>query len=284
MRELLANRYRLRRRIADGGMGTVYEAYDVARDFRCAIKVLNPEYASHPRAVRRFLRESDIMGLLANDHIVPIVDSGTHAGVPFLVMEFLEGQDLGKLLLEHRRLPVQRALKLALEACRGLRAVHAAGLVHRDLKPSNIFVARNREGGETAKILDFGVAKLRGEAGGTGEGALIGTAAYMAPEQIICGRDVDGRADIYSLGAVLYESLSGARLYQGDRNNVLYSILGDDPVPLQGLCPELPLGLAEVITRALARATVDRYLNVEQFSAALLPFAAAFRESSLGGQ
>jgi serine/threonine-protein kinase len=273
--ELLQDRYRLVRYIARGGMGTVYEAHDVVDDRRCAIKILHSAFVSSPAAIRRFLRESAVMRSLESDHVVPLIDSGTHAGLPYFVMTLLEGCDLGHVLQRRGRLSARRTVRLGLDICRGLRAIHGAGFIHRDLKPANIFITRSRAGHPTTKILDFGVAKLRGAVGGTEEGTLIGTVAYMAPEQILSSRDVDERADIYSLGAVLYEALSGRKLHQGSRVHVLYSILREDPVPLQRLCPELPQQLSDVVMRALARSASERHANVDELAAGLEPFTTA---------
>jgi serine/threonine-protein kinase len=251
----------------------VYEARDVVLGGRFAVKILHSEFAGCASAVQRFLREAAVMGAPQHEYLVAVVDSGAVSGVPFFVMELLSGQDLLQLLVALQRLPVRRAVSLMLDVCCGLSAAHDAGLVHRDLKPANIFVTCNREGREVAKVLDFGVAKLRDVAGGTGEGTLIGTMGYMAPEQITSGHEVDHRADIYSLGVILYEAIAGVRVHQGKGLAAVYSIVGEDPPPLDLRRRNLPSGLARVVARAMARAPAERYASVSHFAVALQPFA-----------
>ena len=270
--EVLKGKYEILRRLAAGGMGTVYEARDVILGQRFAVKILHSEFAGCAGTVQRFLRESALLAALPHEHLVAVVDSGEVRGVPFFVMELLSGQDLLQLLVALRRLPVRRAVSLALDVCCALGAAHDAGLIHRDLKPANIFVTCNREGREVAKVLDFGVAKLRDVAGGTGEGTLIGTLGYMAPEQITAGHEVDHRADIYSLGIILYEAISGERAHPGKGLGALHSIVNEDPPLLDLRRRNLPSGLGQVVARAMARAPAERYASVSQFAAALQPF------------
>ncbi len=270
--EVLKGKYQILRRLAAGGMGTVYEARDVLLGRRFAVKILHSEFAGCASAVQRFLREAAVMGALQHEHLVAVVDSGAVCGVPFFVMELLSGQDLLQLLVALQRLSVRRAVSLVLDVCCGLGAAHDAGLVHRDLKPANIFVTCNREGREVAKVLDFGVAKILDVAGGTGEGTLIGTIGYMAPEQFTSGHEVDRRADIYSLGLILYEAIAGGRAHQGNGLGALYGIVSEDPASLDLRRRNLPSGLAQVVARAMARAPDERYASVSQFAAALQPF------------
>jgi serine/threonine-protein kinase len=264
--DVLNGKYQLLRLLAAGGMGTVYEARDVALGQHFAVKILHSEYASCDRAVQRFLREARVMSALSHEHLVGVIDSGAVSGVPYFVMELLRGYDLRHLLGAMYRLPVRRAVNIVLDVCCGLGAAHDAGLIHRDLKPANIFLAMGRNGREVVKVLDFGVAKLRDTTGGTGEGTLIGTLGYMAPEQIISGRDVDHRADIYSLGKVLYEALAGGRLHQGNSASALYRIVSEDPPSLDLKRGDLPSGLAQVVARAMARAPHERYSSVSQLA------------------
>ena len=278
--DVLNGKYQLLRPLAAGGMGTVYEACDVALGQKFAVKILHSEYAGCDRAVQRFLREAKVMGALSHEHLVGIIDSGGIGGVPYFVMELLKGCDLRHLLGELHRLPVRRAVGIVLDVCRGLGAAHDAGLIHRDLKPANIFLTRGSGGHEVAKVLDFGVAKIRDTAGGTGEGTLIGTVAYMAPEQIISARDVDHRADIYSLGKILYEALAGGRLHEGSGASALYRIISEDPPSLELRCGGLPRGLAQVVARAMARAPHERYASVSQLATELYPFVGVSQSHS----
>jgi serine/threonine protein kinase len=269
---LLGNRYALGRRLSAGGMGTVYEARDTVGGDLVAIKLLHTEHVDHPRVVRRFIQEARVVRSLASEHIVSVLDSGNFAGRPYFVMELLRGQDLRELLDEQGRLPVGRAVRLAVDVCRGLAAAHAAGLVHRDLKPANIFVTRGLHGGDLAKVLDFGVAKLRGAVDTTDPGTLIGTLGYMAPEQVVSDGDVDQRTDVYALGAILYEALTGERAHRGERAELLYSIMHVEPVPLAALRRDLPVGLTEVVAQAMARSRGDRHATVTALALALRDF------------
>jgi serine/threonine protein kinase len=270
---LLGNRYALGQRLSAGGMGTVYSARDTVGGDRVAIKLLHMEHVDHPRVVRRFIQEARVIRSLASEHIVSVLDSGNFGGRPYFVMELLRGLDLRQLLDEQGCLPVARAVPLVLDVCRGLAAAHHAGLVHRDLKPANIFVTRGLHGRDLAKVLDFGVAKLRGEVDTTDPGTLIGTLGYMAPEQVMLDRDVDQRTDVYALGAILYEALTGERAHRGERAELLYSIMHVEPVPLSALGRDLPVGLAEVVARAMARSPDDRHATVNELALALRGFA-----------
>ncbi len=270
--QIIGGRYQILRRLAAGGMGTVYEARHLVLERHFAIKILHATYAGRPRVVRRFLREANLVGALANAHIVGVIESGDLSGLPYFVMELLHGKDLRHLLSESRRLPVSRAANILLDVCRGLGVAHAAGLVHRDLKPANIFITSGEGAREIAKVLDFGVAKLRNAADSTAEGTLIGTVGYMAPEQIISGRNVDQRSDIYSLGLILYEMLAGQPVHRGEKAQVLFRIAYDDAPALEMQCPEVPKEIARVVTRALARDPAQRYQSVGELASVLESF------------
>jgi tRNA A-37 threonylcarbamoyl transferase component Bud32 len=271
--EILDEKYEILRKLSAGGMGTVYEARHLRVSRHVAVKILHAEYARRPRVAQRFMREANALGALANEHIVAVIDSGEVGQIPYFVMELLRGQDLRVLLSKLKRLPVRRAVNLMLDVCNGLSAAHAAGLVHRDLKPANIFVTE-RGNEDFAKILDFGVAKFRDAAEPTtGENALIGTLGYMAPEQIISGREVDQRADIYSLGVILHEALGGEQVHRGERAEVLYSVLYSDPPPLLRLRPDLPEGLSDVAARAMVRDPEKRYSTIDELAVDLIQFA-----------
>jgi serine/threonine protein kinase len=271
--EVLGDRYEILRQLSMGGMGTVYEARHVVVGRHFAVKVLHPECAARPRLVKRFEQEAKTVGSLASAHIVAVLDCGEHAGTPYFVMELLHGQDLRELLSTSGALPVPRAVGIALDVCNGLRLAHAAGLTHRDLKPANIFVTHTSEGRELAKVLDFGVAKLFNASASTGEGTLIGTLGYMAPEQIHSGKAVDCRADIYSLGVVLYEMLAGTAAYQGEKAEVLYRILHEKPPELDQLRKNLPRDLVAVVDRATARDPEHRHRTIAELAEALRPYA-----------
>lgn len=271
--EILGGKYQILRRLSAGGMGTVYEARHVVVERHFAVKLLHPECAIRPRIVQRFMQEATAVSALASEHLVAVIDFGNASGIPYFVMELLLGQDLRQLLCEYPQLPVPRAVNMALDVCRGLKAAHDAGLVHRDLKPANIFMTQSSSGRDVAKVLDFGAAKFRDAQVSTGEGTLIGTVGYMAPEQVISGKCVDQRADVYSLGVVLYEAIAGRPVYRGGSAEVLYRILHEDPPRLDACRKNLPRGLAEIISRAMAREPAIRYPNVVALAEDLKPFA-----------
>ncbi len=276
--QVLASRYLLTRKIGEGGMGEVYEAEHVRLGRRVAVKLLHDVYCRREHYLERFSREAKTLASLCSEHIVAVTDCGdTSAGLPFIVMEYLEGEDLRKLLNQLAILPISRALKLVVDACEGVKVAHAKGLVHRDIKPENLFVVSRLGGTECCKVLDFGVAKQRDASTLTRDGALIGTVQYMAPEQALGEKDLDGRVDVFALGAILYECLCGEAPFRGDRaESILFAIIHREPVPLCELNPEVPESLSHVVHRALARNPANRYQTIGEFGAAL----AAFQQSA----
>jgi serine/threonine-protein kinase len=284
---VLADKYELARLIGAGGMGAVYEARHRLIGRRFAIKFLHAAHAAEPAMLGRFEREARAAGALENENLVAVTDFGFAAdGAPYIVMEHLEGEDLARLLGRVGPLPVRRAVDLVVQACRGLAAAHAHGIVHRDLKPANLFVVRRNDGGDLVKVLDFGIAKLRDGAEGadaagaggpvTGTGKLLGTPGFTPPEQARGERDIDQRADIYALGAILYELLSGARAHPGENYNaILFHILTQPVVPLGSLRAGLPAGLVDVVHRAMSAERAERYQSADDLMRALLPFGPA---------
>jgi eukaryotic-like serine/threonine-protein kinase len=271
--EVLGETYRITRKIGSGGMADVYEVEHLRLGGRFAAKVARtggPDDGS----LRRFLKEAKLLASLSSDHIVKVFDlSRPGDSVPYYVMELLEGRDLRQIIVQAPKLSVSRAVSIVLDACRGVSVMHAAGLVHRDLKPENLFVTNRDSGLELTKLLDFGVVK--GEEGNSTEhGALVGTVKYMAPEQIEqCGA-VGPRSDVYSLGAILYECLSGRPPHVADTlERLLYKILNDTPLPLRSFRAELPPTLDAVVMRALERNASDRYPGAHAFADALREFA-----------
>ena len=254
--QVIAEKYRLERLLGRGGMGEVYEARHVVVGRRFALKLLHPHLAQGSSAIARFLREARAAGSLENPHIAAVVDfSTTSEGLPFLVMEYLEGRSLGRLLASEGPLPVPRAVSLLLQICRGLEAAHRAGIVHRDLKPDNLLVVQQPDGSELLKILDFGIAKLVDEPSAqlTHSGAVLGTAFYMAPEQARGEKQVDFRVDIYALGVIAFELLSARKPHPGDGYNaILAHILTQPPESLSAFRPGLPAGLLELVAAAMA--------------------------------
>jgi len=271
--QLVDGKYHVLRRLACGGMGSVYEARHAVVGRHVALKFLHEQYAQRSCMVQRFLREAQAAGSIASEHIIGVLDYGTTEGTPYLVMELVRGKDLREILAETPRLAVERAVHIILDACRGLALAHERGLVHRDLKPANICITQRSDGREVAKVIDFGVAKLRDGAELSEEGTLIGTLGYMAPEQLTDQKELDSRADIYALGVILYQALAGRPPHICNRSELLYRIVSVDPKPLAELRPDLPPGLAEVVHRALFRKKERRYASVRDFADALEPFA-----------
>ena len=284
--ELLADKYRVTRLLGEGGMGAVYEAQHTFVGRRFAVKFLHVDLARRSEAVARFRREAQTAGSLESEHVASVVDFGAAAdGTPYLVMEYLEGRDLGRLLGSEGAIVAPRAVRLVIQACRGLEVAHAAGVVHRDLKPENLFLTTRADGSDLVKIVDFGIAKLRdtdGESARTQTGTALGTPYYMSPEQARGERAIDHRADIYAMGVILYEALSGKKPHTGETYNaIMYHLLTQPVVPLRTLRPDLSSELAAVVERAMATDPAHRYATVTELVDALAPFAGAI--SGAGG-
>lgn len=267
LEEGLDGRYAIADLIGSGGMALVFEAQDVARQRRVAIKVLSPETASAVGAAR-FVREILWSAKLQHPHIVPVLDSGEVAGYPYLVMPLIEGETLGEQLAQEPKLAVGTAVKYATDVAGALDYAHRKGVIHRDIKPDNILISDGY-----ALVADFGVARALGIASGntlTGPGAPIGTLAYMSPEQMIGSPDVDGRTDIFSLGCVTYEMLSGRRAFDGTTlRQIMEQQLQGNPVPLATLRSDLPRGLAEAVERAMHKDPGQRQQSAREFGDAL---------------
>lgn len=275
---VVGGKYRLLRVLGQGGMGTVYEARHEVIGRRFAIKFMHPELAERPEVIARFKREAQAAGALENENIAAVTDFGmAEDGAPYIVMEFLQGEDLAGLLTRVGALPVPRAVYAAIQACRGLEAAHAHGIIHRDLKPENLFVTKRGDGSDLIKVLDFGIAKLRsgGDSGtSTSTGMTLGTPFYMPPEQARGQKDIDQRADIYAVGVILYELLSGQKPHGGDGYNaIMYQILTQAPTRLETLRPNLPQGLAHIVHKAMAFEPNERFQRAAELVSALAPFA-----------
>lgn len=214
--QMLAGKYRVERILGVGGMGVVVAAHHVQLDESVAIKLLLPEKGGTPISARRFVREARAAVKIKSEHVARVFDVGTlEDGAPFIVMEFLEGSDLADWLARNGPLPIPQAVDFVLQACVALAEAHQLGIVHRDLKPSNLFCTRRSDGQITVKVLDFGISKMRDvgvsvSGAATGEGTLLGSPLYMSPEQLNSSRDVESATDVWSLGVVLYQLLSGA--------------------------------------------------------------------------
>ncbi|MBL8744208.1 MAG: protein kinase, partial [Myxococcales bacterium] len=273
------DRYEVIRMIGSGGMGSVYEARHVDLDKRVALKVLSQRIAQNKVYLGRFLREGRIAAKLDHPHVVSVFDVGTHAGKPYLVMEFLSGRDLASLLEERGRLGVEEAIELLLPILAALAVAHETGLVHRDIKPANLFLQRAAHGGWHPKLLDFGIAKPNHDetAALTGTGEIFGTPQYMAPEQVRRTRDATSRSDEYAMGAVLYRCLAGVEAFELGTASSVYDLLervvSGSFQPLRSVQSDIPSQLEAVVHRAMSRAPEQRFTTVRDFGAALLPFA-----------
>jgi eukaryotic-like serine/threonine-protein kinase len=244
-----AERYRRREVLGHGGMATVQLAQDTELDRPVALKLLADNLAANEEFKERFLREARLAARLSHPNIVAVYDVGEEDGRPFIVMEYVEGEPLSDLLEARGRLEPEEARSLALQACAGLAVAHDAGLVHRDIKPQNLLVTP----GGTLKIADFGIARSLDGTRLTQAGTVLGTAGYLAPEQA-AGEDVTAAGDVYSLGAVLYELLTGRPPYDADSLAELFVKQRDGAiVPVRELAPKVPAKLEDAVMRALAR-------------------------------
>jgi serine/threonine-protein kinase len=275
--EIVGGKYRLVRFLAGGGMGVVYEAQHAVVRRRFAVKFLRRDFSERREILLRFQREAEAAGALESENVTAAVDFGiADDGSPYIVMEFLVGESLEALLAREKRLAVTRAADLVSQACRGIAAAHAAGIVHRDLKPHNLYVCRRQDGTDLVKVLDFGIAKLEAFDDGlaTRTGLVLGTPAYMSPEQARGDKTVDARADVYGLGAILYQLLSGEKPHPGASHNaILHHIATQPPVPLRAEQLALPAALVAVIDRSLASDLEARFPSAEALAEALAPFA-----------
>lgn len=267
----LGGRYRIESLIGRGATGVVFEGSHLVIGKRVALKCLYPQRAAERNAVERFFREARIAATVEHPHVIQVFDGGHEGGVLFLAMERLEGESLGERL-DRGAMAIDEALEVFGRIMDGVAAVHARGVVHRDLKPDNVYLAHQHGRALTPKVLDFGISKLK-EPGRdlTALGTVLGTPVYMAPEQIANTRDVDARADVYSLGVMLYEALTGALPYGDDSLVDLFrrSQRGD-ATPVRALRPEVPPALAQVVEKALRPDPSHRFASVDEMRAALL--------------
>jgi eukaryotic-like serine/threonine-protein kinase len=274
---VLAGKYRVERIIGQGGMGLVVEARHIALDERVALKFLLPEYAQHPEAATRFIREARAAAKIKSEHVARVSDVGNlDSGAPYMMMEFLEGADLSQTLEKLGVLPVEDAIDYIIQGCEAIAEAHQHGIVHRDLKPANLFLSKRPDGTPIVKVLDFGISKVIGGAVDnlTKTTAAMGSALYMSPEQMQQTRAVDHRTDIYALGIALYELLAGKQPYYADTLPQLCAeILTGTPTPIRSIRPEIPDELALVMEKAYARDKGQRYQSIADLVIALAAFA-----------
>lgn len=283
--ELLGGRYRIGRLLGAGGMGAVYEATrEDLGQMRVAVKVLHASLAVDQNLLARFRREAETVGAINHPNIVRIFDFRADPDEPaFLVMELLDGVSLRQELTRHGRFSAERTVFIASQVLAALAAVHRAQVIHRDIKPENIVLTSMSGLGDIVKVLDFGVAKLLNVAPGdtlTQTGMVLGTPTYMAPEHAR-GAAIDVRSDLYSVGAVLYEALTGHAPFTGDNYNaLLFAIQQGKPTPLAESRPDLEPELVEVITRAMATDADLRFQTAEDMAQALAPWLTIHSPSS----
>jgi serine/threonine protein kinase len=277
-------RYLLKREIARGGAGAVFEAEHLYTKRPVALKLLLPEQRSAPEPRARLLREAMALTAARHPGVVAALDAGeTDDGTPYLVLELLEGRSVEGILAVRRRIAAAEVAWLGAGICDALAAAHRSGIIHRDIKPSNVFVARDEQGREVVKLFDFGVARVPSEKNKlTQHGALLGTPEYMAPEQLLA-RDVDGRTDLYALGVTLYECLTGVVPFEGNFGEVLLKVSTEQLTPLQMKAPEVSPELAAVIERVLSREPDARFADAQTFAQALRKAAPTVAPGSLLG-
>jgi serine/threonine-protein kinase len=270
-------KYDIKRQLGRGGMGAVYEGLHRDLKKRVAIKVLMPQLAANEEAKLRFLREGEAASRISHPHVVDVTDVGSEGTITYLVMEFLEGEDLAHRLARGP-LSLQEAADIMLPVLAGVSAAHDEGVIHRDLKPENIFLCRTRSAaGVQPKVLDFGVSKLSGGTSAlalTGTAATFGTPYYIPPEQLRGARQADKRSDQYSLGVVLYEAVCGRRPFEAEN---VYAMLraiaeGEYPSP-RSVFPQLNEAMEQIIVKAMQLDPAQRFVSLRHFGAALLPFA-----------
>lgn len=273
---VLSRRFRVERVVGMGAMGLVVAAHHLALDVRVALKLMRPELRDHQRFVGRFLREARAAARLTSRHAVRMLDVGTlDDGVPYLVMEYLEGVDLATELRARGPAAVARAAAIVVEACHAVGEAHGLGIIHRDLKPANLFVTHGPDGEPLIKVLDLGVCRFiaEDELAETSSAAVVGTPRYMAPEQLRAARAADARSDIWSLGVILYELITGRVpfLGHGVADQCARTML--DPVPAIEVA-NVPPAFAAVIARCLAKDPAARFQTMAELAAALRPFSA----------
>ncbi|MEY4512994.1 MAG: hypothetical protein RLZZ450_5116, partial [Pseudomonadota bacterium] len=273
--EVLSGAYRIERVLGEGAMGKLYEAGHLRLDRRFAVKVLHVPLAKRDDMRARFDREARVMSRIKSDHVVDVIDVAVAPdGRACIVTELLDGVDLERhLTLRGDKLPIAEAVYLMRQCLRGLSAAHALGVVHRDLKPSNLFLARDAGERVTLKVLDFGVAKNGGDSELTAAGMVMGTPAYMAPEQARGARFADARSDLYAVGAVLYRLLTGRAPYEEtDVNATLIRLMQEAPERPTTHDRSIPPALEAMIEQAMARDPAARFQNAAAFDAALAVF------------
>jgi hypothetical protein len=285
--DVLAGKYRVERILGSGGMGVVVAAHHIQLDEKVALKFLLPHALRSPEATSRFVREARAAAKIKSEHVARVNDVGAlENGAPYMVMEYLEGSDLAHRLEEHGPLPITQTVDFMLQTCEALAAAHALGIVHRDLKPANLFSAERADGQLSIKVLDFGISKIT-TPGTPGHGmtqthAVMGTAPYMSPEQMKQSKEVDPRGDIWSLGIILFELLTGCLPFDSEAVTELAIKVASEPAPLlRSLRPDAPAGLESVIGTCLEKDRERRFQTVGELAIALKDFGSKSARASV---
>ena len=277
--QVLAGKYRIEHVLGAGGMGVVVAAHHLQLDEKIALKFLRPEMLERADAVTRFIREARAAVKIKSEHVARVYDVGTlENGVPYMVMELLEGRDLAGWLEQRGPLPVEQAVEFVLQACVAVAEAHQLGIIHRDLKPANLFCIERPDGQLAIKVLDFGISKRTtldvSLSGRTEPATLMGSPLYMSPEQIQSRPDVDSRADVWAMGIILYELVSGRVPFSGDTLlDIAAKITTQAPPLLRYLGQNVPVGLEAIIFQCLQKDRRDRFDNVAGLAGALMAFA-----------
>jgi serine/threonine protein kinase len=279
--DVLAGKFRIERVLGQGGMGVVVAAHHLQLDERVALKFLLPEALGNAEAVARFTREARAAVKIKSEHVARVSDVGMlETGAPYMVMEYLEGRDLSAYVRDVGPLPASEATDYVLQACEALAEAHALGIIHRDLKPANLFLTRRADGTPCIKVLDFGISKLTNISssdpsfGMTRTQAIMGSPLYMSPEQMASSRQVDGRTDIWAMGVILFELMTGRVPFEADTMPQLCAmILQEPPRSMRELRADVPEALQEVVLRCLAKDRNQRFQNVAELANALAPFS-----------
>ncbi|MBI4703340.1 MAG: serine/threonine protein kinase [Deltaproteobacteria bacterium] len=277
--DIIGESFLVEHELGMGGMSLVVVALELGTRQRVAVKLLLPERAKSKKIIDRFQREQRTMSQLSNAHNLRYYGAGTVGSCPYIVMEYLEGSDLAEILRTQGPLAVEVAVGYVMQACEAVAEAHSIGIIHRDLKPGNLFLARQPDGAQSIKVLDFGISKAeglqreRGESSLTETAAVFGSPFYMSPEQLISTKDVDTRADIWSLGVTLFELITDALPFsEKTTERVCRRILTGAPTRLRELRPELPAGLEAVLARSLERKPAARFATISDFALGLAEF------------
>ncbi len=284
--EVLENKYRIVRQIGEGGMGAVYEAEAIRLRRRVAIKVLHGESSNMQELAARFELEAQAAGRIGSRHIVDVLDLGQlPSGANFMVMEYLDGESLRARIERAGPLPARTICAIADQLLEGLGAAHAAGIIHRDLKPDNVFLSKQPDGTDFVKLLDFGISKFNTRVAGepasdapsltlTSTGTFLGTPYYLAPEQANGSAQVDQRTDLYAVGVIFYECLTGALPYSASSfNELLFRIVLEPPVPIQERVPSVDRTFAALVEQAMSKKPSERFQSAAEMQQAFQSFA-----------